>query len=421
MKPQWVQILRDLKNGETAWTAQRAKLVDPMQLPSPPGELSHESVTRAISDCFALATQISSRDDISGIYLSTYQQGLEQAAARLKPNVDALQSGGPNAVKALADTLVQMQSSLPWLLPPSLSGSFRKKIQDTAFQGKVDSLDSLINNIQAEFDKAKADASTAETDIADTRTKLATALADATKALETIRSHERESSTAKTTSQGSATSAAAAQNTISELLGKLSNALAEYETLSGKIVELRDEAERALQGASKVGLAAAFARRREQLNTSRRVWLGFFIFGLAFLTGGTAIIMNEILSLMPTASASEYMKLGGHLLLGLPAIWLCWFSVRQYGFTTRVTEDYAFKEAVAMSVAGYAKEVGADPKLLGKLQDSAIDTFAANPLNAVSHHEPATPAHDALNTILGKVEPGKFADLLIAALSKKKD
>jgi hypothetical protein len=151
------------------------------------------------------------------------------------------------------------------------------------------------------------------------------------------------------------------------------------------------------------------------------VWFAFFIFGLSVLTGGAAWVIYELLSLSATPTASEYVKLGGHVLFGLPAIWLSWFSVRQYGYTTRITEDYAFKEAVAMSVAGYAKEVGGDPKLLGKLQDSAIDTFASNPLDAVNHREPATPAHDALNTVLSKLEPGKFADLLIAALSKMKD
>ncbi len=50
------------------------------------------------------------------------------------------------------------------------------------------------------------------------------------------------------------------------------------------------------------------------------------------------------------------MEFLNHLPLLGPFIWLGWFSAVQYGYVSRVREDYAFKFAASMAFEGYKKE-----------------------------------------------------------------
>lgn len=88
--------------------------------------------------------------------------------------------------------------------------------------------------------------------------------------------------------------------------------------------------------------------------------------------------------------------------LTAPFVWLGWFSARQYGYTSRLREDYAYKEASAKSFEGYkreAKEV--DQEMLQKLLEQAIKNFGDNPIRIYDGHENhGSPFHEFFEKIL---------------------
>ncbi|HEX7965334.1 MAG TPA: hypothetical protein VF651_06415 [Gammaproteobacteria bacterium] len=420
MKPQWDGIVKGINEASKVWGQVQSKLQDPLPLPGPPGSLSHESITRTLAECVALITQISQRNDINGVFLQTYEAGIQSNVGMLVPIIGNLNTG-PDAVKQLSECLARTVSSLPWLLPSSLAGTAKKKFADAGFQAKVTSLDSLVLEVQELHDKAEDAADQGAADLLALNKTITTLQEEANKLLQQIRAHEREISTAMTNAQGNAKNASSAEGTINGLIGELSAGLESYKKLDQQITALRDQADAALRGASRVGLAKSFADRRQSLDTARKAWFGLFAFALLCLVFGTGVLANEIMSLNPNSQPSEYVKLVIHLLIGFPFIWVAWFAVRQFGRTARLSEDYAFKEAVAMSFAGYAKEMGADPEMLKKLQQTAIDTFGANPIRVLSESEPVSPAHDLVSTLMDKAEPNKVLEFMTALVTRSKD
>ena len=90
------------------------------------------------------------------------------------------------------------------------------------------------------------------------------------------------------------------------------------------------------------------------------------------------------------------------LALTAPFIWLGWFSARQHGFTSRLREDYAYKEASAKSFEGYkreAKEV--DPEMLKKLLEQAIKNLGDNPIRIYDgKNNHPSPTHELFDSIM---------------------
>ena len=64
-----------------------------------------------------------------------------------------------------------------------------------------------------------------------------------------------------------------------------------------------------------------------------------------------------------------------------PLVWLGWYSARQYGFTVRLMEDYAYKYAVSVAYEGFKKAVGeTDPKLKELLLELSMFNMANSPM-----------------------------------------
>ena len=62
-----------------------------------------------------------------------------------------------------------------------------------------------------------------------------------------------------------------------------------------------------------------------------------------------------------------------------PVVWLAWFAAKQYGYASRLSEDYAYKAASAMAFEGYKRESTDDATKL-KLLETAINNFGDNPM-----------------------------------------
>ena len=101
-------------------------------------------------------------------------------------------------------------------------------------------------------------------------------------------------------------------------------------------------------------------------------------------------------------STFSWEQLPIRLALTAPFIWLGWFSARQHGFTSRLREDYAYKEASAKSFEGYkreAKEV--DKEMLQKLLEQAIKNLGDNPIRIYNGHDNhPSPTHELIDNIM---------------------
>lgn len=139
-------------------------------------------------------------------------------------------------------------------------------------------------------------------------------------------------------------------------------------TLQGKL----EDAQKLLEDANRHGLAGAFKTRKDELALPGTVWTIVFLLSIVVL----CLLAKDTLD----KSNSDWHFLLFRLPFSAPLIWLAWFSVKQYGYTRRLQEDYAFKVASAMSFQGYKNEVHSDEEILKLLRKSVIENFSSNPL-----------------------------------------
>jgi len=144
----------------------------------------------------------------------------------------------------------------------------------------------------------------------------------------------------------------------------------------------REQVNELLGDANRTGMAASFTARRAALRDPMRVWAVVFI---------GAIIGLSILGLVyiePLIAAAHWEQIPAKLALTAPLVWLGWFAVKQYGYTTRLREDYAYKEASAKSFEGYKREAGqVDAEMLKRLLETAIENLAQNPIRIYDGHD----------------------------------
>lgn len=175
----------------------------------------------------------------------------------------------------------------------------------------------------------------------------------------------------------------------------------------------RNKIDGLLGDANRTGMAASFTNRRRWLIAPMVVWILIFagsIFGLFYM---------GLTYLVPILNSGNLELLPARLALTAPFIWLGWFSAKQYGYTSRLREDYAYKEASAKSFEGYKREASqVDPEMLRNLLDTAIKNLGDNPTRIYSGHENhASPLHEALEKML---KDEKMMDRLKALFAKVK-
>ena len=179
------------------------------------------------------------------------------------------------------------------------------------------------------------------------------------------------------------------RNTINALVAAFTTLKSDLETNKATQTQLfaafdsyREQVNELLGDANRTGMAASFTARRAALRDPMRVWAGVFI---------GAIIGLSILGLVyiePLITAAHWEQIPAKLALTAPLIWLGWFAVKQYGYTTRLREDYAYKEASAKSFEGYKREAGqVDAEMLKRLLETAIENLGQNPIRIYDGHD----------------------------------
>jgi len=208
--------------------------------------------------------------------------------------------------------------------------------------------------------------------------------------------------------KAAATTAQEQLEEMAQLLQGIEEATEKQQALFKEFEGRRKEIAKLLEGANQAGLAASFQTRRQELDKRRRTWAVAFIGSIAFLMLNASFLVfsvtgNDIYSIQSVV----------HLFLTAPLVWLAWFAARQYGFALRISEDYAFKEAAAMSFVGYRNEMATDEDMLQLLREYAIHNFGKNPADIlVGSTDHSSPFHEALDKFLHKTKPDELMEKL---------
>ena len=178
------------------------------------------------------------------------------------------------------------------------------------------------------------------------------------------------------------------------------------EALQAKFSETRKAVEDLLPGATSAGLASAFRKQRLAFVLPKLGWLLLFIASIAGLVLLGTVVLWERGSLgflidkqpPPMAAQADWGDVVRFFLQRLavaaPLIWLAVLSARNYKLGSRLSDEYAFKEALSATFEGYKTqmaEISRDPKLV--LKDAPLMLLCHNILRILS--ENPTRVYDA--------------------------
>lgn len=164
---------------------------------------------------------------------------------------------------------------------------------------------------------------------------------------------------------------------------ELENLLGEKSKQSDELLKaaqgLRDETEERLMAATKVGLASAFSAREVSSRRSFWAWSFALVVVLGLLFWAAYSLIHGLPPGLDAWNTAAYWLT--HAPMTVPCIWFAWFASKQASYALRLSEDYAFKAASALSLTAYKNEASAvDPELVKKLMDVAVTNFGENPL-----------------------------------------
>lgn len=302
----------------------------------------------------------------------------------------------------LSDELLGYQTKLNQLKGIERSIIETKIKLDEGIQSK-ESLDLILQNANQQNEAFQALVTSADTAVAKTNDILAAVEESSEKVAESLADvleTQKNSTDSLKATQESQKEADAHEQNIRTLVTEFTNLKTQLEANKKTQSELfaafeayREKINRLLEDANRTGMAASFTNRRRWLIVPLIAWLGVFGFSIYGLIQMGATFIEPLLSsgTAPNSaplSTAYWEKLPLRLALTAPLIWLGWFSAKQYGYTSRLREDYSYKEASAMSFEGYKREAReVDPEMLKKLLEQAIKNLGDNPIRIYDGHD----------------------------------
>lgn len=128
---------------------------------------------------------------------------------------------------------------------------------------------------------------------------------------------------------------------------------------------------------SRSGMAGSFKKRKDELRWTQTFWSFMTIVALGGLIAVSYFIVEPFLKGQPIDINQLFFKIP----IFASAVWLGWFCSKQYGYTTRIREDYAYKYAISMAFEGYKNETReVEGDLLDKLMELTIFNVSKNPV-----------------------------------------
>lgn len=163
---------------------------------------------------------------------------------------------------------------------------------------------------------------------------------------------------------------------------------------------LLERSEKALRGATAVGLSKAFHARKKTLSLAGFLWtvgLALALFAAAWIGKERVETLKEVLTGDKSAVVIIVNALLALIGIGAPA-WFAWLATKQIGSTFRLAEDYAFKSSVAQAYEGYRTEaLDIDDEMRTRLFASALERFEEAPIRLVDPQSHNSPMQEALS------------------------
>ena len=160
---------------------------------------------------------------------------------------------------------------------------------------------------------------------------------------------------------------------------------------------IQKDIQQTLQDVNKHGMAGAFQKRKQELKTTAVIWAILSVIAL-----GVLILVSYIFAVaIFESTSSDILKHLFKIPFVLAGIWLCWFCIKQFGYTIRILEDYSYKYAISMAFEGYKNETREiNDELLEKLLEVTLANISTNPIilyNSKSNH--GSPFHELADGI----------------------
>ncbi len=149
-----------------------------------------------------------------------------------------------------------------------------------------------------------------------------------------------------------------------------------------------------IEDASRSGMASSFKKRKDELGWPYWIWGGITVATIAVLIW---VSFNIIELFKAEKFTYEFLLIRVPILAGF--VWLGWFSAKQFGFVSRIREDYSYKYAVSLAFEGYRKATKEiDENLLINLLSLTLQNISTSPLNIFeTNTNHGTPVNEMLS------------------------
>lgn len=164
--------------------------------------------------------------------------------------------------------------------------------------------------------------------------------------------------------------------------------------------EKLEETIRTLEKSITASLGGAFAKKEEDSRKRDRFWLASLVVSVFWLAAVGSTRYEQISTLITNkASFEQFAVQAVFALFTLSApLWLAWLSTKRLSNTYAISEDYAYKSAIAQAYQGYRDTVkDGDEQMSLRLFATVITQLDASPVRFISPQHPGTPWQDLMN------------------------
>jgi len=180
----------------------------------------------------------------------------------------------------------------------------------------------------------------------------------------------------------------------------ISDQIEKYQTNIKQIFEKNHEQQKEIDNtielANRHGMAGSFKKRKDELSIMQWTWIILFVVSIIVMF--TFSLMN----LLPLINKDKYLEFFTRLPFIGPLFWLAWYSIVQFGYTTKLVEDYSFKYATALAYEGYKNQIKADDtnnKFIPDLINVTIENFSKHPIRIYDKKPDTTPFFEIIEKV----------------------
>lgn len=138
------------------------------------------------------------------------------------------------------------------------------------------------------------------------------------------------------------------------------------------------EIQKTIEDVSRAGMAGSFKKRKDELLITQIIWAILTLLSVGGLVWLSYSIIKPLIENTDIKIIQLYVKIP----IFASAVWLGWFCSKQYGFISRIREDYSYKYAISMAFEGYKNEVNeVDPELMTQLLQLTVLNISKSPVN----------------------------------------